>query len=284
MALEVTKKTIPLKALSVSIEDIKRIVSRLEPLVEEEKNRELALLLDDDSLNEQQRADTMAGCEQAFRITVTIFGKDGETLFGYGNESFDSPNIPEPIQSIYITNNSAYHGVVGRNPLNSFILNFDFSKPPLLDNKNPVSSPTPNFSNLTVEGDKGAWVASIQQAIMDVLEKKSNKRAFLHANSVYDIGLLFFGLPVAIYLCWRLAGIIESNLGTQSSFLVAGAYVYIFFIALYVCRILFGYTKWAFPIVELTNNESKSKHHRTFWKWIIFGILASAAYDLLFIV
>ena len=199
-----------------------------------------------------------------------------------GTKHLHHPNIPEPIESIYITNNSAYHAVVGRNPANSFILNFDFSKPPLLDNNNPVSSPTPNFSNLTVEGTRGAWVASIQSAVMDILDKKTNNRAFLHANSIYDIGLLLFGLPGSIYLCWRLAEIIESTLGVLSPFIAAAAYVYIFFVAVNVFRVLFGYTKWAFPTVELANNENKSKGHRNFWYLIIVGILATAAYEFLF--
>ena len=35
----------------------------------------------------------------------------------------------------------------------------------------------------------------------------------MHGAFVYDIGLLLFGLPAAIYLCWRLSEFVEDNLG-----------------------------------------------------------------------
>ncbi len=283
MAIEVTKKTIPLKGISISIKDVRRIVERLLPHVEEEGDREVASLLQNDPANTvKKRVQIDAIRTDAFRIAVTITGKDGETLFGYGTELFDSPNIPEPIESIYISNNAAYYNVFRRNPLNSFILNLDFLKPPLIDNSNPVSAQTPNFSTLTVEGIRGSWVASIKQAVMDILEKKSNKRAFIHAASIYDIGVLILGLPVAIYLCWRFASIIENELGTLSPFLAAAAYVYIVFMILNAFKILFGYTKWAFPIVELTNNESRSEVHRKAWYGIILSIIAGILSDLIF--
>ncbi len=281
MALEVTRKKIPLRGLSISIEDIRRIVEKLLPYIEEEGHREVALLLKQEPADQEHDEQLDVLRARSFRITVTITGKDGESLFGYGAESFDSPNIPEPIGSIYITNNTAYRTVLGQNPLNNFTLDLDFSTPPLIDNNNPVSSPTPNFSNLTVEGTRGAWVASIQQAVMGVLEKKSNSRSFLHFAFVYDIGLLLLGFPAAIYLCWRLADIIENKLGIFSPFISVAAYIYIFFLVITAYRILFGYTKWAFPIVELTNNENQSKFHRKFWYGIVISIFASAVYDLL---
>ena len=179
-------------------------------------------------------------------MRVTISGRDGENLFGYGTEPFDSPNIPEPINHIYISNIAAFQTVEGRNPLNNFTLIFDFSTPQLVDNNNPVSNPIPNSSNLTVAGDRDAWVASIQQAVTDILGKRSNRRSFMHATFVYDVGLVLLGLPAAIYLCWRLSDFVEVNLGVLSPFIAAAAYIYIAFFVLNVYRVLFGYTKWPF--------------------------------------
>ncbi len=103
----------------------------------------------------------------------------------------------------------------------------------------------------------------------------------MHAAFVYDIGLFLFGLPAAIYLCWRLSKFIEANVGVISPFISSATYIYIVFLVLIGYRVLFGYTKWAFPIVELTSNESRSKRHRTFWVAILVSLLASAMYDLL---
>ena len=281
MPLQITKKTIPLRGLNVSIGDVRRVVERLLPHVDEEGHFEVARLLKNGPDTCERHEQLEVYREQAFRITVTIFGRDGESSFGYGTEPFESPNMPEPIESIYISNSAAYQAVARHDPLNNFTLNLDFSTPPLVDNNNPVSSPTQNFSNFSVEGDRDSWIASIHQAVMEILGKKSNGRRLMHGAFVYDIGLLLFGLPAAIYLCWRLSEFVEANLGVISQFISAATYIYIFFLTLNFYRVLFGYTKWAFPTVELTSNESRSKLHRKFWFAILISLTASAIYDLL---
>lgn len=280
MPLQITKKTIPLRSLNVSIQDVRRIVERLLPHVDDEGHREVTLLLENGPNNQERRELLEAQREQAFRITVTIYGRDGESLFGYGTEPFESPNIPEPIDSIYISNTAAYQTVTGNTPLNNFSINLDFSTPPLIDNNNPVSNPTPNYSNFTVEGTREAWIALIHQAVMEILAKKLNKRKFMHAAFVYDMGLFLFGLPSALYVCWRISEFVEINVGAISPFISAATYIYIVFLVLIFYRALFGYTKWAFPIVELTSNESRSKLHRKFWFTILGSLAASAIYDL----
>ena len=281
MSLQITKKTIPLRGLNVSILDVQRIVERLLPHVDEEGHREVTELLENGPDTRERREQLEVYREHAFRITVTIVGRDGESSFGYGTEPFDSPNMPEPIESIYISNSAAYQTVAGRNPLNNFTLTLDFSTPPLVDNNNPVSSPTQNFSNFSVEGDRDSWIALIHQAVMEILGKKTNCRRLMHGAFVYDIGLLLFGLPAAIYLCWRLSEFVEANLGVINQFFSAATYIYIVFLVLNAYRVLFGYTKWAFPTVELTSNESRSKIHRKTWFAILISLTASAIYDLL---
>ena len=281
MVLQISKKTIPLKGISISIEDVRRIVERLLPHVEKEGHREVDRLLKFGPDDKERRMQLDFDREQAFRITVTIFGRDGESLFGYGMETFDSPNIPTPIESIFITNSTAYQTVTGRNILNNFSLNLDFSAPPLVDNNNPVSNPTPNFSHLTVEGDRNAWVPLIQDSVMDVIGKKLNRRSLVHAAFVFDIGLWLLGFPVAIYSCWRSSKFVEAYLGVHSQFIAAAAYVYIVFFVLTLYRVVFGYTKWAFPIVELTDNEDRAKRHRGFWLFILGSLAVSALSSLL---
>ena len=284
MVVQVTKKTIPLKGISMSVEDMRRIIQRLLPHVEEEGHREVNQLLSSGPYDQERQVQLNLQRERAFQITVTIFGRDGESLFGYGTEAFDSPNIPTPIESIFITNSTAYQTVTGRNPLNTFTLHLDFSAPPLVDNNNPVSNPTPNFSNLTVEGDRNVWVPLIQDAVEGVLGKKSNRRSLVHAAFVYDIGLWLLGFPLAIYSCWRSSKFVETYLGVHSLFIVAAAYVYIAFLVLILYRIVFGYAKWAFPIVELTDNEDQSKTHRKVLLGILLTLIGSAIYDLLFLI
>ena len=280
MSFQTIKKTIPLRGLNVSIQDVRRIVERLQPHVNDEGYREVRSMLEMGPDSPERRELLDKERKQAFQIAINILGRDGESLFGYGTDPFDSPNIPDPIQSIGIDNTVAYKAIAERVPTNMFSLIMDFSKPPLIDANNPVSSPTHNFSIFIVEGERDAWVASIHQAVMDILGKRSNRRNFIHAAFVYDIGLFVLGFPVGFYLCWRLSEVITKYFDSISSFLSVAAYIYIVFLVVSVYRVLFGYTKWAFPTVELTSNESRSKLHRKFWYAIIVGVVASAIYDV----
>ena len=279
--MKLLTKTIPLRGLCISLNDVIHIVKRLMQHVDEQGVHELSQVLNSNSVSPNRQDELEFQREQAFRIMVTISGRDGVSLIGDGIESLQSPNIPEPINSIYISNCAHYQTVIGRDPLNKFTLYLDFSKPPLVDHNNLPSYPTPNGSNLTIEGDRDAWVALIQQDVLDVLNKRLNKRSIFHAAHIYDIGVAFIGLPSALYLCWRFSGFIETNLGTLSSFLSAAAYVYTVYITLNIYRLLFGYAKWAFPVVELISSESKSKRHRHAWFVLILGIVGTAIYDLL---
>ena len=126
MTIEITRKEIPIKGISATLDDVRKLVERLVPHVDAEGDREVAPLLLDADVHSHRHEELLAYRERAFQVTVTVAGRDGESLFGHGTEPFSSPNIPDPINSIFVTNNTAYQSVTGRNPLNSFVLQFDF--------------------------------------------------------------------------------------------------------------------------------------------------------------
>ena len=284
--IQLLQKKILLRNISISLQDVKRIVERLLPYVQEEGHNEVNKLLQSDFEGQMNIEQLNYEREQAFRITVTIDGRDGESLFGYGTEPFDSPNIPDPINSIFISNNAAYERVVGRRPLNNFTLHLDFSTPPLVDMSNLHSSPTSNFSSLTIDGVRDSWGASIQQTVLDILNKKSNGRGrrLLHTGFIYDIGVVLLGLPAAIYLCWSLSGFVQTIFGSfnLSPFIVSAVYIYIVLLVLNVYRVLFGYLRWTFPVVELIDNCSRLKTHRKLWYGIVISPILKVLYDWIF--
>lgn len=110
---------------------------------------------------------------------------------------------------------------------------------------------------------------------MGILSNRKNRRSLLHRGSVYDIGLFFPVLPIAIYLCWSLSFVIEEYFGAINVFLSSIGYIYLVFLSLWGYRILFGYTRWAFPSIELTDNSESIERHRGFWKKLVSGIVIS---------
>jgi len=210
--------------------------------------------------------------QQAFRITITVADRDGASLFGDTSAILSAPNRPDPVGSIFITNKTSYHRFAGAVPINFFELNLDFSKPPLFDAQRLVSAPTPNASNLTVQGDRDAWIAAISEAVFGVVQKRKTSSNWLHRGFIYDLGVLLLGMPFALYLCWRLHSVIDRIFNGMNEFVVGGAYVFLVLLALNFYRGMFGYAKWAFPTMELTDNRDKAAAHRAVLGAILLGI------------
>lgn len=283
MELNLPSKVIPIHSILVSMEDIKKIYERLLKLVDvkaEEKISSFQKREDEDdkdfeAFKEQTRKD-------AFRITVTISGKDGSSIYGDNISIFSSSNLPDEITNVYMTNVTAYQGVAKQRPLDAFELQFDFSKPHLLDSNNVVSAPTPNTSSFSINGESDSWVASISDAVMGVIDNRRTKRELIHRAFVYDYGLLIIGFPLGLYVCWKLSNLIEGQLGSIHTFLSAAAYLYVVIFIAWLYRIFFGYTKWAFPTVELSESKDASKRHRRFWYAITVAIVAKFIWEISF--
>jgi hypothetical protein len=217
---------------------------------------------------------------KAFRITVTINGRGGESLFGDDIGIFQSANRPEQIDLVYFTNITGYQSFANVKPVNSFELNLDFSKPALLDVNTPISSPTRNLSRLTIKGDRDSWVGSISDVVLSVIERRRTGVNWLHRGFIYDLGLWALGFPFGMYLCWKASPFISRYVETTHGFLSGAAYVYIVILAANAYRILFGYTKWAFPVVELVDNRDAAGRHRSIWALIVVGLLVDVVWEV----
>jgi hypothetical protein len=280
MALHLPHKRTQLHSLALSLDDVTRIFERLLGHVREQADIEIAKFIKPEGKSDEEfQAEKEDVRTRAFQVTVTIAGDNGASLYGDDVAVFSSPNKPNEITSIYMTNGTAYQLVAGQRPLNAFDLLLDFSKPPLLDSNNPLSSPTPNRSNLSVDGDRDAWVAAVTDAVMAVARHRKTRRLWIHRAFVYDFGLLVLGLPFGLYLCWKLSPFVTEQLATIHPFLSATAYIYVVLLVSWGYRILFGYTKWVFPTVELIDNRDTSTGHRVFWWAIVISLIGNFAWE-----
>lgn len=282
----IPSRKIRIEAKTFSLLDVKNIYKRLAIEVDSQATREINELQKPADKSEDDFEKLKKDARKAFRVTVTITGVNDksveeDSLWGDSEDVFDSPNIPERISSIYMSNKSAYRSFANVEPNNNFELFLDFLKPPLIDHNNFISSPTPNASSLDIHADNNAWIGAINEAVFGILDKRKNRRSLLHRGSIYDIGLFFPVLPIAIYFCWSLSTLIENHLGTISKFLSSIIYIYLVFLTMWFYRILFGYTRWAFPSIELSDKSKSEKYHRRFWNKLVSGIIISLIASLL---
>lgn len=276
------RNAVPIRSTRLALSDITKIYERLAKSVGEQAEVEISKLVKPPAQSEEDFARYKADARgNAFNVTVTVFGREGSSLFGDDVKVFQSPLLPRKIDRIYATNITAYRAFANVSPINFFELMLDFSKPPLIDTQNFVSSPTPNVSNLTVQGDRDGWVASVTESVLGVTREGKTRRGWLHRGFVYDLGLYSIGVPAAIYACWSLADFINAKLEGVHSFVVGTAYIYVVLAVLVGYRALFGYSKWVFPTMELTSNEDSAVRHRAFLFTIVTGLVGKFIYDVL---
>jgi hypothetical protein len=275
-------RNIPIRSISLNLSDVQKVFERLLLIVSREGDEQIGALVRPDELTDEQWSLRKAEIKsKAFRVTITIRGRNGDELFGDAATMFVSPNIPHAVSAVYMTNSTAYRGWTGQQPLRLFELNFDFSKPSLLDSERIVSSPTPNQSFVRIQSDNDAWLASVNEAVFGVIEHKKVKRKFLHRAFVYDLGLMVLALPAAFYIAGIFSGTVTNIFGSANGFLVSAFYVYLILAVMWAYRIFFGYTKWIFPSVELKESSSSTLVHRVFWVAILVGVIGNFATDAL---
>jgi hypothetical protein len=272
-------KEIPLGSYTVSIESVRKIYRGLKRIVTEEADLTLAKWeLLPDQTKEQFEARKKEVRERAFRVTVTLIRADGSNTYGDSEEILDLSGEASFVTKIHMTNKAAFFQLANTNPENSFELLLDFSQPPLIDSRSVVSSPTLNTSKLTISSMREGWLAGVEKVVTNHIDQRHRFRSLFHGPFVYDHGMLLFGLPLGFYLCWLASGAVDKWV-ENNSFLKSAAYIYIIVASLWVYRVLFGYTKWAFPIAELKEQQSRPKLHRKFWWGLVALLTAKVFWD-----
>ncbi len=212
-------------------------------------------------------------------LKLTINGQDGEELFGSINEVFESLSFPEQIKSIYVNSELLYKSNFNYIPRNRFDIFIDFSKPKVFDFSFAPSEKTPNRSTFCVEGFDNTWVNGVYSEIDKFFGKRSSTFPGIHKNSIYDFVVWIIGIPLGFWVCFKLASSINELF--SSSFLQSAVFVYVFFLSLFILRILFHYSRWLYPKIQFKSTKDSSTIHRSFFYIITIGIIGTFLYDLL---
>lgn len=208
-----------------------------------------------------------------FVTSMTIHRTNGEFLHGNNERFLDDANLPDKIRSILFSTSSVPR-TLGIEPLSRIILFLDFTSPPIFDLSRLPSLPTPNESNFEVASDNELVFAASRARLLDFFNEKKARVNWLHGGAVYDVCVFILGLPFAIVTMYRASEILNRT-QNLSAIVASAIYVYVFFLALHVFRMLFMYSRWVFPKIELRSERSSPFRHRGIWAGIIIAVLGA---------
>jgi hypothetical protein len=268
-----TRKQVVYGSISFSLQGIRSMMADLSMIVGEQGELELSQTRRrEDQTEEDYQVFVESARRDIFKVLTTVSYADGSSLVTSDPADVQIGDDGLFISSIFMSNRVPYKSNVGVEPEHVFELFLDFRQPRLIDPGEYVSSPTSNETNLNVSGRRPAWRSAIEDMVRKRIKKRRTIRTYLHAGFVYDLGMMLFGMPAAFYFCWLLSSWIEKQLGSVHPVVSATAYIYVGLCILWIYRIFFSYTKWAFPLVEITDQATKPAAHRKIW-WLIVTIV-----------
>jgi hypothetical protein len=214
-------------------------------------------------------------------ITSMTVHTTTDVMFHGNNESFvEEVNLPDRIRSILFSTSSVPRAILGFDPACRIVLFLDFTTPPLLDFNRLPTLPTPNESNFEIQADNHSWFAASNAVLTEFFDTRKTGLDWLHRAATYDILLIFVGLPISIWAVYRLGQVLE-RAPKMPSIVSSAIYIYAFFFSLNIFRMLFSYSRWVFPKVELeTRSSSSPLRHRSAWLAIMGPLVVAFLYDV----
>ncbi|VVT19038.1 hypothetical protein [Hoeflea sp. EC-HK425] len=276
-----TTKNLTFGSVLFSLEGLRKIFVELSDIVREQGELEISQLAKNEDQSEEEFKTLKDDFrENAFRLLATVNFEDGTSIHTSDPGVLHLAPSGPLIQSVYLSNITPFKHRLGVEPEHRFELYIDLRQPALFDASEIVSSPTPNFTNLSISGSRSGWRSGIEEIVRKHIIKHRPVRSFLHSGFIYDLFLMVFGLPLAFYFCWLSSGWITTTFSATNNVVISAVYVYVAFCAIWFYRFLFSYSKWAFPLVEITDQATRPAKHRKIWWAIIITLAAKLFWDL----
>ncbi|MFZ1962982.1 MAG: hypothetical protein WAU78_05860 [Roseiarcus sp.] len=272
---------VPLRAMVLDKGDLKKLYRIINDKQSEFRDRFMPILAIQPNETQDDFNARKKRVFEAFVTSMTIQRTNGEYLHGNNEQFLDEDNLPDQIQSILFTTSSVPR-TLGIEPVSRIVLFLDFTRPPLFNLSRLPSQPTANESNFEVASDSESLFAASRARLVDFFNERKARVNWLHGGAVYDFSVFVAGIPIGI-LAVYCASEVVNRFTSLSNIVAAAIYIYVFFLALNVFRILFMYSRWVFPKIELKSERSSPFRHRVVWAGITIAVvgalLASAIWD-----
>jgi hypothetical protein len=234
-------------------------------------------LLSDQKLTQEQFEKFKDDVRENYKIHIQIYGTKGEYVAFDSKDIFEEYNLPDDIASISLDNEFFFETTFNKKPIRLVKIFFDFSRPPVFNFTVNPSNPTANNSSIQVLGENSTWVEGTYQKLISTINTNRSHRAWLHKNNIYDLFVWFLILPLTFWNLRKLDLFIAPFLSDQTIILTIAIYLYVFFLILILFRMLFNYTRWLFPYMEL---KKTGRGGAIFHRIILFTIISGALYSL----
>ena len=273
---------IPIAACRLGRNDLKALYKIIDDKQKQYRDRFLTVLVQQPSESAEVFSARQQKVKNCFVTSVSITATNGEIVTGNNEEFFNGPNIPSSIRSVFYSTQSVPQAVIQHQPADRITVFLDFSRRPLLDFQRQPTLPTPNESNFQIAANLEPWFTSAKSKLNDFFQERKSGFDWLHRSAVYDVLLFVFGIPWALWNDHRLSKFVE--LGNFPAPLSYGTYIYIFLFSLIIFRVLFSYSRWVFPKIEIESIPpllTSPLRHRAVWAAILLAAFGGPAYDLI---
>jgi hypothetical protein len=270
----------PITACRLKHDGLKRLYRIIDERQKEYRDKIGATLVQSPEESDERFLQRKTTVSSAFVVSVTIAAENGEHLTGNKEEIFDDINFPAKVRSVFYSTQSVPSAVLQHLPQDRITLFLDFSQPPILDFGRLPTLPTLNESNFEISANNAAWFSAAKAKLVEFFYERRSGYEWLHRTGVYDILSFIFGFPLGIWSCVKMEAAVPSidNLGVIPRSLI---YTYLFAISLLVFRILFSYSRWVLPKVEIEEDIRRTPlRHRAVWLFVLAAIFGPGVYDV----
>ncbi|MDR9823391.1 hypothetical protein RJJ63_29625 [Rhizobium hidalgonense] len=274
----ITTKNIALGSVCFTLSGIRKMWRELNELVAEQGEIELARLIkaEGQSDEEFEAYKNMARAD-VFKILGTVEFDNDDALHDTDPEVVKVDVGGPKIRFVYLSNITPYQQRIGVRPQHAFEVVLDFRNPRLLDATSVLSAPTPNGTNVALSGTRTGWQAGVEATVRRNIARTRPLRSWFHGEFIYDLFLLLCGVPLALYVCSLVSPVISSHFAAMGPVVTGAIYLYVGLCALWIYRFLFSYAKWAFPLVEITDQGTTPIRHRALW-WSMVGSICAKVF------
>lgn len=217
-----------------------------------------------------------------YKLDVHIWGEGGEYISSNTESIFDEEKLPHRVTRIVFDNSFNYRYSLKTEPQNQIRIVFDFSNPKVWDFSIYPSAPTPNSSTILIKGQNQTWVDGAYTKVMESLKERKTRRGWFHKGNIYDFFQWFVVTPLAFRSLFRIGSVLNPLFVKITPVGQVAFYLYAFLMMWWVFMVLFKYSRWLFPYMELvTTSNHGAKAHRTVYSVVLLGLLTILASDFI---